>query len=77
MYGISTVYVEELGDKAGKVKGSREITIKVVEWLPQPKNTGVQTPKTIAIPPTVHDQKSAAVPIPQVAKPSDFNVLPP
>lgn len=76
-YGVGTVYVEEITDDEGKVRGSREITIAVTEWLPKPKNTGTQTPKKIALPPTTYDQKNAAVPTPQIAKPSDFNVLPP
>jgi hypothetical protein len=70
-YGIDKVIVESVGiPKKGKVPGTREVHIKLVQWAPS-KKTGALKKGGIIVPRTTRDQErdtAAAAKLPEFVK---------
>jgi hypothetical protein len=64
-YGIDKVIVEKVSlPKKGSVPGSQEVTLLLVQWVPQPKKTGKMATKAKGgdLPPTTKDAAESRAP---------------
>jgi hypothetical protein len=71
-YGIDQVIVEKVTvPKKGSVFGTKEVTISLVQWLPQPKKAkGMKKGGPIDLPPTTKDIVESQLPYRPGTKPS-------